>query len=78
MAEITNKDRATWAADALAAFKASHQCDTDEVTNIKDLITDLLHLARREHGVTKSDDLYHLTRSAADMHFAEAIEDPEE
>jgi hypothetical protein len=77
MSNITNAGRAAWAAIALGAFKSVCQCDEDEVANIKDLITDLLHLARREFGVT-GDDLYHLTLSAADMHFAEEIEDPEE
>jgi hypothetical protein len=74
---ITNAERALWAAEALGNFKASHPCDSDDVANIKDLITDLLHLARRDHGLS-ADELYHLTRSAADMNFAETIEDEEE
>jgi hypothetical protein len=74
---ITNAERALWAAEALGTFKASHPCDSDDVANIKDLITDLLHLARRDHGLS-ADELYHLTRSAADMNFAETIEDKEE
>lgn len=77
MSEITNADRAGWAQTALDAFKASHQCEGDAKAIIQDLIGDLLHLARRAHGLNQ-DDLYHIARSAADMQFAETIEDKEE
>ncbi|OCP21973.1 MULTISPECIES: hypothetical protein [unclassified Ensifer] len=75
MSDVTNADRAAWAAIALGAFKASHQCDGDDVANIKDLMTDLLHLARREFGVR---DVYQLAHSAANMNFFEQTEDKEE
>lgn len=77
MADVTNADRAGWAQKALDAFKASHKCDDDEIANIQDLIGDLLHLARRTRGLNQ-DDLYHIARSAADMQFAEIIQDAEE
>lgn len=77
MTDITNADRAEWARSALTAFKASHKCDEDDQANIKDLISDLLHLARREHNMGQ-DDLYAMTRGAADMHLAEYTEDQEE
>lgn len=77
MVDVTNADRAAWAAQALSAYKGSHQCEGDDKAIIRDLIGDLLHLVRRQFGLNQ-DDLYHLSRSAADMQFAEAIEDPEE
>lgn len=77
MPVVTNKMRADWAQTALDAFKASHQCDEDDVANIKDLITDLMHLARRDHGIV-GDALLAFSRSAYDMNFAEVIEDLED
>ena len=69
----TNKQRAEWAREALAAYKGKV---VDEEA-IGDLICDLLHLARREFGKTL-DDTYHIARSAADMNSAETLEDKEE
>ncbi|WP_378952121.1 hypothetical protein [Mesorhizobium sp. ANAO-SY3R2] len=71
---VTNADRAAWAANALEAFRAAHDADGDMQTDIKDLITDLLHLARRECGV---EDAGHFAKLSADMHDMEAAEDPE-
>jgi len=75
--QITNEMRAGWAKKALNAYKASHQCDEDDKAHIQDLIGDLLHLARRDHGV-EGDNLLALTRRAFDMNFAEVIEDSED
>ncbi|WLR90914.1 hypothetical protein [Shinella zoogloeoides] len=74
--QVTNGRRAGWAKKALDAYKASRRCDEDDRAHIQDLIGDLLHLARRDHGI-EGDDLLALTRRAFDMNFAEAIEDPE-
>lgn len=70
----TNADRAEWARAALEAFQQSHAADDDMGTCIKDLITDLLHLARRETDV----DPVYLAASAAAMHDEERREDIEE
>lgn len=72
---VTNSDRAAWAAEALQAFRDKHDADGDMQTDIKDLITDLLHLARRECGVTDAEEF---AASAARMHDEEATDDPEE
>ncbi|MES0071899.1 hypothetical protein [Mesorhizobium sp. M0058] len=74
LSHITNADRAEWARTALEAFQSACPQDEDEKTCIKDLITDLLHLARRECGV---DDAMHFATLAANMHDAEVIEDDE-
>lgn len=73
MSGITNQQRAEWARDALVAYKDRKV----DVEAISDLICDLLHLARREFGKTL-DDTYHIARSAADLNFAETLEDKEE
>lgn len=49
--------------------------DEDLQTNVKDLITDLLHLVRRECGVK---DAVFFATLAAQMHDIEVAEDPEE
>lgn len=84
---ITNADRAEWAREGLSAFEPLvYFGDPDEVehitTRIKDLITNLLHLARREWDTEEGEegefDATAFATSAALMHDIEAAEDPEE
>ena len=75
MTDISNEQRAQWAQQALDAFRvAIVHPDGDTQTDIKDLITNLLHLARRECGIT---DAVHFATLAAQMHDAEMVEDAE-
>lgn len=71
----TNADRAAWAQEALDAFPAA---DNDDETNIKDLITDLLHLARRQSADPAKFDAGAFAQSAALMHDMEVAEDEED
>ncbi|MBN8245122.1 hypothetical protein JF546_19060 [Nitratireductor aquimarinus] len=61
--------------NAVEAFRAVHNAEGDLKTDIKDLITDLLHLARRECCV---NDVGSLASLAAQIHDVEVEEDPEE
>jgi hypothetical protein len=73
-----NADRAEDARTALNAFIGTDGpgfAKEELSTQIKDLITNLLHLARREGGVT---DASHFAQLAADMHDIEVLEDEEE
>lgn len=72
---VTNKDRAEWARAAVQAFGETVAQNDELQTVIKDLITDLLHLARRECGVA---DAVHFATLAAEMHDTEVEEDEEE
>ena len=80
MTDVTNAMRAEWGRAAQDAFDAEvYLGDADKVeelsTRIGDLIGDLLHLARRDAGVT---DLRKLLDDALEMHDTELAEDPEE
>ncbi|MAZ85843.1 MAG: hypothetical protein CML31_05470 [Rhizobiales bacterium] len=68
----TNSDRAAWAYAAIEGFRMVHAAEGELQTDIKDLITDLLHLARLECGVK---DVAHFAQLAAEMAEAEEIED---
>lgn len=73
----TNADRAEWARLAVDAFEGPggpfHVPGTEDLqTVIKDLMTNLCHLARRECGVT---DVQHFVTMAANMHDIEFAED---
>jgi len=73
----TNSDRAAMADEALDTFTsicfASEDVE-DKQTRIKDLITNLLHLARLECDV---EDMSHFAGLAAQMAEMEAQEDPD-
>jgi hypothetical protein len=74
----TNAQRAEDAYRALAVFCQVTGLDSgpnERQTAIKDLITNLLHLARRDCGV---EDASHFAQLAADMHDIEVLEDEEE
>lgn len=75
MYEVTNSARADWARVALDAFTTECGTSGELALDIKDLITDLLHLARREADV---GDVMNLAMLAVDMHDQERREDPEE
>lgn len=75
MSEVSNADRAEWAQQALEGFVSTVGSSGELQSDIKDLMTDLLHLARRECGV---EDATHFATLAAEMHDAEVIEDAEE
>lgn len=47
----TNKNRAAWAEEALDAYRAMRGKD-EPVTDVKDLINDLLHHARLDLGLS--------------------------
>ncbi|WP_234625062.1 hypothetical protein RMS29_027395 (plasmid) [Agrobacterium rosae] len=47
----TNTDRAAWAGEAIATYRAMRGSD-EPVTDVKDLINDLLHYARLELGLS--------------------------
>jgi hypothetical protein len=66
---MTNKQRAAYAETAIKAFL--EVCKTDREDAITDLVTDLMHLARRDGA-----DPYTIVRTAQ-MHF-EAEENGEE
>jgi len=74
---MTNAARAENALRAVQAFGGwdYNPGPEDLQTQVKDLMTNLLHLARRECGV---QDAHHFAKLAADMHEAEVSEDPEE
>lgn len=75
--QVTNADRAAWAEEALATFTdiVYDSPDVEDMeTRIKDLIVNLLHLARREAGVT---DVAAFAAQAVEMHNVECAEDPE-
>lgn len=74
---VTNETRSVWAGKALEAYKLSHKCDEDDQANIQDLITDLLHLARREHDMDY-DALTVMCHRAAERNLVEQAEDPED
>lgn len=67
----TNSDRAAWAQAALDAFQSV--CRTDDQDAIKDLVCDLLHLARQRGENT--DSIF----GGAELHFnAEVDEEAED
>lgn len=72
---VTNSMRAEWARAAVDAFINTHVTEDDLETNIRDLICDLLHLARRECDVT---DLVQFAQMIANMAEIETVEDPED
>lgn len=80
MTDVTNAMRADWARIAQAAFDAQvyrgNAADNEELsTRIGDLVGDLLHLARREAGVT---DLREMLDDALARHDEEVAQDPEQ
>lgn len=70
---ITNSDRAEWARIAIDAFRGA--CATDHEDAPGDLVTDILHLVRREYGVA---DLRAWLDARLNMHDLETAEDPED
>lgn len=68
---LSNAQRAAWARVALDAFMDCHASDHDRLTSIGDLIVDLLHLARLEHG----DDPEQIIARARQMNQWEREED---
>lgn len=70
---VTNSDRAAWAQHAIDAFRAI--CATDYEDAPGDLVTDILHLVRREFGV---EDLQGWLAARLNMHEMELAEDPED
>jgi hypothetical protein len=62
----TNAQRATWALTALMAYRTTHKGDGEIETDIRDLITDLLHLAHLHAGVTGIDGM--VAQSTARFH----------
>lgn len=54
MGEVTNKQRAEWAQEALAAYPPSK--GEDLATRAADLVCDLLHLLRREAGMDTDEE----------------------
>ena len=68
---INNSNRAAWAMTALEAFPAA---DNDLLTNIGDLIVDLLHLARLEAGLDPRE-LHQWASDRVDCHNSEVEED---
>lgn len=75
--EPSNADRAEWAREALEVFAATTGVQDEPLADqIGDLITDLLHLARREGEIEKFDATKFAT-SRATLHDMEVTEDEE-
>ncbi len=51
---LTNQDRAAWAEEALDTYRAMRGKD-EPITDVKDLIQDLLHYARLDLGLHPKD-----------------------
>lgn len=60
---------------AIETFRSTHDATGRLEVDIKDLIIDLLHLARRECGI---EDVAHFASTAADLAMIETEEGPEE
>ena len=75
MAEITNEDRAAWAATAIEAFTAECRMDgEDNQTKAKDLATNLVHYLRLECGLSL-EEAGNVIHNAVGMAEQEAEED---
>lgn len=73
---ISNSDRAAWAEEALDTYRAMRGQD-EPVTDVKDLVNDLLHHARLDLGLT-NDECKVLLHNALLSMEEEQAEDPEE
>lgn len=77
MPDITNADRAAWAANAIDTFAAECRMDgEDKQTKAKDLITNLVHYLRHECDMTH-DEARNVVDGAVRMAEAELIADDE-
>lgn len=74
---VTNADRAEWARAAIKTFTEQCGSSGELVTDAGDLIVDLLHLIRREEGLS-CDEIFNVAHSKATMHHTEVLEDPEQ
>lgn len=79
MSEPTNKERAERAREVLKAYERLGGTRASEVeTCSQDLITDLLHLLRREAGLSDQQHREDVLQRAAEMNLIEIREDPED
>lgn len=78
MSDITNRDRAAWAAEAIDLFALTTRMDgEDEQTKAKDLATNIVHFLRLECGLS-FEEAESVIMSAVNMARAEAEEDSDD
>lgn len=75
MSDITNRDRAAWAAEAIDLFAMTTRMDgEDEQTKAKDLATNIVHFLRLECGLS-FEEARGVMESAVNMAEMEMQED---
>lgn len=78
MSDITNRDRAAWAAEAIDLFALTTRMDgEDEQTKAKDLATNIVHFLRLECGLS-FEEARGVMESAVNMAEAEMLEDSDD